>query len=75
MDSSIEQQIKLMITRCVDGDTEASVAEQIRKLVAGRFNGTWHCVVGRSFGAAVAHDTDNYICVDAEGINVVVFRA
>ena len=37
------------------------IASYIKKNFENTYNGAWHCVVGRNFGAYVTHETKHYI--------------
>lgn len=41
--------------------TGKDIASAIKNGIAAVYNGTWHVVVGRSFGAFVTHETKHYI--------------
>lgn len=41
--------------------TGKDIASAIKNAVSTAYPGTWHVIVGRSFGAFVTHETKNYI--------------
>jgi dynein light chain LC8-type len=42
-------------------DIEKDIAAYIKKEFDKKYNPTWHCVVGRSFGSFVTHETNRFI--------------
>ena len=41
--------------------TEKEIAGFIKKEFDKKYNPTWHCIVGHSFGSYVTHETKNFI--------------
>ncbi len=41
--------------------TGKDIATAIKNAITNTYPGTWHVIVGRSFGAFVTHETKNYI--------------
>lgn len=37
--------------------------------------GTWHCIVGRDFGCAIAHETKHLIFFKVEQVDVLLFMS
>jgi dynein light chain LC8-type len=35
----------------------AEVAQEVRDDIGKKYPGTWHCIVGKSFGSMVTHET------------------
>ena len=40
---------------------EKDIAAYIKKEFDKKYNPTWHCVVGRSFGSFVTHETKHFV--------------
>jgi hypothetical protein len=50
------------------------VPQLVKEDVCGRFHGTWHCIVGKSFGSMVTHETGKCVRWGPFPINPVRFR-
>ena len=37
------------------------MAQYIRKAFVDKYNGVWHCIVGRNFGSYVTHEAKNHV--------------
>jgi dynein light chain LC8-type len=49
-------------TKAIDANViEKDIALQIKREFDKKHNPTWHCVVGRNFGALVVHESKHYI--------------
>jgi len=53
---------------------ERDIAAYIKKEF-DKINPTWHCVVGRSFGSYVTHETKNFIYFYLGQIAVLLFKS
>ena len=42
-------------------NVEKDIAAFIKKEFDQKYNPTWHCIVGRSFGSYVTHETKHFI--------------
>ena len=38
-------------------------------------NATWHCVVGKSFGCSITHETKYVMFFECEGLHVLIFKS
>ncbi|EAX94585.1 Dynein light chain 1, cytoplasmic, putative [Trichomonas vaginalis G3] len=64
VDMSDEMQQKAIDTAIQALDSfniEKDIASYIKKEFDKTYNPTWHCVVGRSFGSFVTHETKHFI--------------
>ena len=43
------------------GHARTQVAQYIRKAFVDKYNGVWHCIVGRNFGSYVTHEAKNHV--------------
>ncbi|KAM3136553.1 hypothetical protein pb186bvf_011356 [Paramecium bursaria] len=54
--------------------TDQQIASYIKDDIKGKYHGTWHCLVGRNFGAAVTHETKNYIYFYIGQLAIMLFK-
>ncbi|CAF1476362.1 unnamed protein product [Adineta ricciae] len=55
-------------------NNEKEVASHIKKEFDKHYNGTWHCIVGRSFGSFVTHERQCFIYFTLEPFDIVLYR-
>ncbi|CAF1563713.1 unnamed protein product, partial [Adineta ricciae] len=55
-------------------NNEKEVASHIKKEFDKRYNGTWHCIVGRSFGSFVTHERQCFIYFTLEPFDIVLYK-
>jgi dynein light chain 4 len=68
--------IDIIVTQyIIDGDDFERVTENIKKEMDEKFEGSWHCIMGRGFGFEVTLNKDRliYLCID-EAIGVVLWQ-
>ena len=54
---------------------EKDIAAFIKKKFDKTFNPTWHCIVGRSFGSYVTHETNHFIYFYLGQVAVLLFKS
>ncbi|KAF5403558.1 hypothetical protein P879_03804 [Paragonimus westermani] len=54
---------------------EKDIAAYIKKKFDDRYNPTWHCIVGRSFGSYVTHETKHFIYFYMDKVAVLLFKS
>ena len=54
---------------------ERDVAAFIKKEFDKIYNPTWHCVVGRSFGSYVTHESKHFIYFYAGQLAILLFKS
>ena len=54
---------------------ERDVAAYIKKEFDKIFNPTWHCVVGRSFGSYVTHESKHFIYFYVGQLAILLFKS
>ncbi|KJE90484.1 cytoplasmic dynein light chain [Capsaspora owczarzaki ATCC 30864] len=54
---------------------EKDIAAHIKKAFDQKHNPTWHCIVGRSFGSFVTHETKHFIYFYLNNTAVLLFRS
>ncbi|BHF70547.1 hypothetical protein SprV_0301359900 [Sparganum proliferum] len=54
---------------------EQEIASYIRKAFEDRYQPTWSCVAGKSFGSEVAYVKDNFLFFNVDGMSFMIFRA
>ncbi|XP_024617995.1 dynein light chain 1, cytoplasmic-like [Neophocaena asiaeorientalis asiaeorientalis] len=55
--------------------TEKDVAARVRKGFDKKYNPTWHCIVGRSFGSYVTRETKHFIYFYLSQVAVLLFKS
>ena len=54
---------------------ERDIAAYMKKEFDKKYNPTWHCVVGRSFGSYVTHESKNFIYFYIGQLAVLLFKS
>ncbi|VDP69983.1 unnamed protein product [Echinostoma caproni] len=54
---------------------EKDIAAYIKKEFDQKYNPTWHCVVGKSFGSYVTHETQNFIYFYLQDYAFLLFKS
>lgn len=54
---------------------EKDIAAFIKKQFDQKYNPTWHCIVGRSFGSYVTHETKNFLYFYIGQTAVLLFKS
>jgi dynein light chain LC8-type len=54
---------------------ERDIAAYLKKEFDKKYNPTWHCVVGRSFGSYVTHESKNFIYFYIGQLAVLLFKS
>ncbi|OXB68224.1 UNVERIFIED_CONTAM: hypothetical protein H355_010487 [Colinus virginianus] len=54
---------------------EKDIAAHIKKEFERRYSPTWQCVVGRTFGSYVSHQTKHFIFFTVRDLHVLLFKA
>ncbi len=55
--------------------TEKEIAAFIKREFDKKHGPTWHCIVGRSFGSYVTHETRNFIFFFLNQFGVLLLKA
>ena len=50
------------------------MAEEIKKSFDKKYQGGWHCVVGRNFGMYVTHEEGSFALLTAGHLKFMVYR-
>ncbi|KAK5576950.1 hypothetical protein RB653_001887 [Dictyostelium firmibasis] len=56
-------------------NVERDIAMIIKKEFDKKYSPTWHCIVGKSFGSFVTHETKNFIYFNINKHSVLLFKA
>jgi dynein light chain LC8-type len=56
-------------------ELEKDVAASIKKEFDKRHGASWHCVVGRSFGSYITHESKHFIYFYIDQIAVLLFKS
>ncbi len=54
---------------------ERDIARHIKVKFDKKFNPTWHCIVGKSFGSFVTHETKHFIYFYIDDIAVLLWKS
>ncbi len=55
--------------------TEKEIAGYIKKEFDKKYDPTWHCIVGRSFGSYVTHESKNFIMFFLNQYGILLLKA
>jgi len=58
-----------------ENQVEREIARSIKTFFDKRYQPTWHCIVGQSFGSYVTHETNNFIYFMVGNTAVLLFKA
>eukprot|EP01115_Flamella_aegyptia_P014715 TRINITY_DN85409_c0_g1_i1.p1 TRINITY_DN85409_c0_g1~~TRINITY_DN85409_c0_g1_i1.p1 ORF type:complete len:96 (-),score=18.00 TRINITY_DN85409_c0_g1_i1:50-337(-) len=53
---------------------ESKMSEQIKQKFDELYGSAWHCVVGKSFGLNVTHETSSFLFLQIKEYNVVLWK-
>ena len=56
-------------------NVEKDIAKYIKQEFDAKYTPTWHCVVGRSFGSFVTHESSCFIYFVVDGVSILLFKA
>ncbi len=54
---------------------ERDIAAYVKKEFDKKYNPTWHCVVGRSFGSYVTHESKHFIYFYVGQLAILLFKS
>lgn len=54
---------------------ERDIAKHIKQSFDKRYSPTWHCIVGKSFGSFVTHETNNFIYFYIDDIAFLLWKS
>lgn len=67
------------IQLCVEAvstlETESKMASFIKKKFDERFNGRWHCIVGRAYGSFITHSEKKFIYLQVGNQLVLLYKS
>eukprot|EP01071_Lankesteria_metandrocarpae_P012652 Lankesteria_metandrocarpae@DN6127_c0_g1_i1.p1 len=55
--------------------TETEMASYIKKQFDSKFEGKWHCIIGRAYGSYVTHDTQKFIYFQVGNEVILLFKS
>lgn len=55
--------------------TEKEVANEMKSRFEERYLPTWHCIVGRNFGAFVTHESKNFAYFYIGQMGILIFKS
>ena len=58
-----------------DSDIERDIAKTLKKAFDSKYGPNWHCVVGRSYGSYVGHESRHYIYFCVGQFSILLFKA
>lgn len=58
-----------------DFTVEKDIAQYIKKEFDRQYGVTWHCIVGKSFGSYVTHETGNFMYYYLGSIAILLFKS
>ncbi|KAL7063987.1 hypothetical protein AAHC03_04799 [Spirometra sp. Aus1] len=67
--------VEVATTAINHNSVEKDIAAEIKKEFDRRFNPNWHCIVGRSFGCYVTHETKCFIYFLMGQLAILLFKS
>ncbi|KAL3070579.1 hypothetical protein niasHS_007738 [Heterodera schachtii] len=58
----------------IDQTIDIDIASFVKDTMEQRFAGTWHCVVGRSFGSRVSYELESFALFKVNQHTVLIFK-
>ena len=55
-------------------NTDKEVAQAVRNAFVKKYNGVWHCFVGRNFGAYMTHEANHHVYFYMGQMAVLLFK-
>eukprot|EP01096_Ripella_sp_DP13-Kostka_P014899 TRINITY_DN6833_c0_g2_i3.p3 TRINITY_DN6833_c0_g2~~TRINITY_DN6833_c0_g2_i3.p3 ORF type:complete len:112 (-),score=36.27 TRINITY_DN6833_c0_g2_i3:547-843(-) len=75
MQPDTKEDILALVRKTVAEQTEErKIAEILKTTCDEKYGSAWHCVVGKSYGVWVTHETGSFIYVEINGLNVVLWK-
>ncbi|KYQ92041.1 cytoplasmic dynein light chain [Tieghemostelium lacteum] len=65
---------ELAIKAFEEAKIERDIAMIIKKEFDKKYSPTWHCIVGKSFGSHVTHETKSFIYFHINNHSVLLFK-
>ncbi|XP_047381722.1 dynein light chain 1, cytoplasmic-like [Sciurus carolinensis] len=78
--ADVSEEMQQCLVECVTQalekyNTENDIAAHIKKEFDKKFNPTWHCLVGRTFGSYVTHQTKHFIYFYLGQVAILLFKS
>uniref|UniRef100_A0AC35FF02 Dynein light chain n=1 Tax=Panagrolaimus sp. PS1159 TaxID=55785 RepID=A0AC35FF02_9BILA len=74
-DEMIETAIECTSQAFKKFNVERHIAHHIKQTFDKRYNPTWHCIVGRSFGSFVSHENQHFIYFYYGNLAILLFKS
>ena len=76
MEESMQQMaVQIAQTSVSESSVERDIAMMIKKSFDAKYGPQWHCIVGRSFGSYVAHESKHFIYLYVGQFAILLFKA
>ncbi|KAH7730934.1 dynein light chain protein [Aphelenchoides avenae] len=63
--------VREAVAKCIQ---DKDVASYLKDTFEQRFGGTWHTIVGRSFGSRVSYESGSFILLKANQHSVLIYK-
>lgn len=70
-----ELAVKLGIEAVTTMESESQMATFIKKEFDSKYDGKWHCIVGRAYGCFVTHDAESFIYLEVGNEVILLFKS
>ena len=69
-----EDAVKKVLEVVKESSIEREIAESLKKFFDKKYEPAWHCIVGKSFGSFVTHETKGFILVSVNDLTILLWK-
>ena len=69
-----EDAVKKILEAVKEFTIEREIAESIKKYFDEKYEAAWHCIVGKSFGSFVTHETKSFILASVNDFTILLWK-
>ena len=73
-DEMKEEAVHKAIEALKEYSTERDIAQCLKDFFDDKYQPAWHCIVGKSFGSFVTHETKSFIFFTVNGYTILLWK-
>ncbi|ELR13653.1 dynein light chain 1, cytoplasmic, putative [Acanthamoeba castellanii str. Neff] len=70
-----DEAVKVAKEALAEHKLERDIAKHVKQTFDKRYSPTWHCIVGKSFGSFVTHETNGFIYFYIDDIAFLLWKS
>lgn len=75
MTKEMQDEVRAAVLAAFESESqERAIATFIKRELEKRYQGLWHCIVGKNFGSYVTHETKGYIYLTYGQMAVLLWK-